>query len=113
MPKQTWSRPESSGFAAIEALLILIILAAVVGIGGYVVQQKRTATKTLAAPSLSSVTPQATASSTAASVEQLTQQEALSESGVDKTADNQVQQSASSTARADSNVGGAYNENNL
>ena len=113
MIKQSRSKSASSGFAAIEALLLVVILAAVIGVGAYVLQQKKTVTKTLAAPTVSSATPQASTSGAASSVEQLTQQETQTEAGYDNSADSQAQQADTSTVSAANNVGGAYNENSL
>lgn len=113
MSKESLSQTGTAGFAAIEAVLVLVVVAAIVGIGGYVLQQKRTANSTPGAHGSSSLAQSASPPGTTASIDQLSQHEAQSEAGVDKSADSQAQQSVNANTSADSNVGGAYDENTL
>ena len=108
-------RSNSAGFAAVEGFLILVILVAIAGVGAYVLHQKKVADTSLnntAATSSTAATPTATTGTTA-SIDQLTQQDGQAEASVDSSSDTQVQQNAGSANAATSNVGGAYNENNL
>jgi len=106
---RTFKGNKSAGFAVVEALLIIVILAGIVGIGVYIMHQRQT-TKTTASGATSQT--QAPAGTTS-SIDQLTQQDAQTEAGTDSQADNQMQQDATSANSATSNVGGAYNEANL
>ncbi len=104
-----------TGFAIIEAVLILVIIGAVVGVGAYVLNAKKTVNKTL---SSGTTTPaqQATpvlANGTTASIDQLTQQEAQSETAANNSGDSQLQQDSSSSNASVSNVGSSYNESSL
>ena len=98
---------KAAGFSAVEALLLLVIVGAIAGIGVYVVRQKDNANNTL---SSGSVTQNKAPAGTTGSIDQLTQQDAQTESGVDNSADATVQQNASSANGTVNNVGGAYNE---
>jgi len=111
------ARYRNRGFALVEAVLIVLVIAALVGIGAYVVQHRtstlnssstgNTSASNNGSGSNSSAVP---ANGTTASVDALTQADANSESGVDTKADTQAQQDAGSANTAVSNVGGAYNE---
>lgn len=103
----------SAGFAVVEALLILVILAAIVGVGAYVVRQKHNANSTLGSGTGGNSTSTKAPAGTTTSIDQLTQQDAQTEAGVDAAADNSTQQTSTSANGAASNVGGAYNETNL
>ncbi len=101
----------TGGFAAIEAVLILIIIVAVIGIGAYVLHQKSNSDKTL---TTTSSEPVAKASAgTTESIDQLTEQDAKDEAAVDKAGDSSLQQAATSPDTSVNNVGGAYNESNF
>jgi hypothetical protein len=105
-------KANSSGFAAVEGLLVVVMIAAIVGIGAYVVHQKNSTDKTLS--STSNSTPEAKpAAGTANSIDQITQQDAQTETGIDNTADSGIQQDSTAANAATNSVGGAYNENNL
>lgn len=97
------------GFALVEGILLLVIVAAVIGVGVYVIHQKHKSEKTLASNSGTSAQTKAPAGSTA-SVDQLTQQDSQTEASVDSSADGTAQQDAMSANSAVSNLGGAYNE---
>lgn len=101
----------SAGFTLVETVLVLVILAAIVGVGVYVVRQKQNANSTLSGTS-SGLRTKAPAG-TSASIDQLTGQAAQTEAGADSSADNQTQQNATSANTAVSNVGGAYDEASL
>ena len=96
----------ASGFTAVEAVLVIVVLAAVVGVGIFVVHREHAANTT-------ANTQAAAPAGTSASVDQLTQQDAQTEAAVDGQGDSQVQQDALSANSAVSNVGGAYNESTL
>jgi hypothetical protein len=105
------TKSKTEGFAALEGLLLLVIAVAIVGVGAFVIHQKHSAEKTLS----SSVTTsgQATApTGTTANIDQLTQQDAQTETSADNTADAGFQQAATGANGAVNNVGGAYNEAN-
>lgn len=103
---------KSAGFAIMEGLLILVIVAAIAGVGAYVLHQKHNADATLSSASSTPAQTIAPAGTTA-SIDQLTQQDAQTEASVDNNSDSQTQQNASSANTSISNVGGAYNENNF
>jgi uncharacterized protein HemX len=105
-------KDKSAGFALVETVLIVVILAAIVGVGVYIMRQKQNTNSTLS--STSNGTLQAKSlTGTTANISQLTQQDAQTEASVDSSADSQTQQDATSANGAVNNVGGAYNETNL
>jgi cytoskeletal protein RodZ len=111
----TKSRIDQRGFGVVEALLVVVIVGAIAGIGVYVVRQKNHtdtllnktnttgAASTVAAPS----------AGTTASVDQLTEQETQTEVSADHASDARVSQDATSANSAATNVGSAYNEANF
>ena len=101
-------RNYTQGFALVEALLVVIILAALVGVGIYVVHRQPHANTPTATGSTVPV-----ANGTTESINQLTQQDAQIEAGVDSASDSQAQQTSMSANGALNNVAGAYDENNL
>jgi hypothetical protein len=111
----TRSRIDQRGFGIVEALLILVVVGAIAGIGVYVIRQKNrtdtllSKTNTTGAVS-TAVTPSA---GTTASIDQLTEQETQTEVGADHAADVQVGLDATSANSAATNVGSAYNEANF
>lgn len=109
--KATSKRDKSAGFAIVETLLILIILAAIVGVGAYVVRQRNNANNTFGTGSAS--TAKKASDGTTARINQLTTQESQTESNIDSSADTGTQQASTSANGAASNVGGAYSETNL
>ncbi|MDB5176238.1 MAG: hypothetical protein JWM81_1096 [Candidatus Saccharibacteria bacterium] len=108
-------RKSSSGFALVEALLVLVIIAIIAGVGAYVLHQKNSADATLSSEAKisSSQSPTTTASGTSASIDKLTQQDSQNEASVDSSSDGQIQQTSTSDSSTVSSVGSAYNENNL
>lgn len=110
--KTSSKQDKSAGFAVVETLLVLVILAAIVGVGMYVVRQRNNANSTLSGNGIAPTSVKAPAGTTA-SVSQLTQQDAQTEAGADSSADSSVQQNSTSANGAANNVGGAYNETNL
>lgn len=108
------SRQDQSGFAIVEAVLILVVIAAIAGVGYYVVNQNKQASKTLnSTASNSGANTQPAAPGTTASIDQLTSANASAETSADNSADSQIQSNLNSTNSASNSVGGAYNENNL
>lgn len=103
---------KSAGFAIIEIVLVVVVVA-ISGVVGYVFYQKQGTNKTASITS-SSMSPQlAAAAGTTASIDELTQKDALAEAGVDTGADTQAQQTATSSNEVINNVEGAYDEISL
>ncbi len=97
---------KTDGFALVEVVLLVVAVTAIAGVGVYVLHHRHGAKATLS-NNAQTVAP---AAGTTASVDQLTQQDANTETGVDNAADASTQQNATSANAAISNVGGAYNE---
>lgn len=122
---------QDSGFAAVEALLILIIIGAVVGIGSYVVNQKNgvkasiesnTATSSQTSAVKTTVPTVATVStasklsvvnSTTSDISNLISSESDTEANLDRLSDAETLTNISDSNNAASNLVGAYNENDL
>ena len=106
---------KSGGFAVVEACLVLVIIGAIVGIGYYVINQKNQANKTVSSSTLTTDgnTANPASAGTSASIDQLTQADAKSETSASTAADSQIQAQLSNVNSANSSVAGAYNENNL
>lgn len=98
-------RVQSAGMVPVDAIIAIVVVAAIVGVGVFVIQHRQT-------PSTASTIPSVTAA-TSASIEQLTQGDAQAEQQADKNADTQSERDATSANSAVSNVGGAYNETTL
>lgn len=103
-------RKRQEGFSAVEIVLVLVIVAAVVGVGYYVWHQGQS--NQLSNNSSTPATTKAPAG-TSASIDQITTQDAQTETAVDNGADKQTGQNATSADTALNNVGGAYNETSL
>ena len=105
------------GFSAIESLLIVIIIAAVGGIGYYVVNQGHKANATLSSNASSVPTTGNTASLTpngsTSSIDSLTAQDASSEQSLDTQYTSTDQSASKSADTSTSNVGGSYDESTL
>lgn len=104
---------KEGGIAVVELVLLLVIVAAIVGVGLYVARQKTNTESTLSTANSSNSSVPKAPQGTSASVEQLTEQDASSEAAADHSADTSVQQDAASANGAASNLGGAYNESNF
>jgi len=102
-----------SGFSAVEAVLVVVIIAAIAGVGYYVMRQKQTANDNLSGATSTTKQAAVTPTGTTANIDQLTQQDSQTEFGVDNSVDNQMGQDAASANTTVNNVGGAYNEANL
>lgn len=101
------------GFAHLEIVLVGVVIV-IIGAIGYMFYHNVIANKSDANTVNSAMqTPAAAPAGTTASIDQLTQQAAAAEAGVDSSADAQSEQNATSADSAVSNVGGAYDENNL
>lgn len=105
------------GFAVIELVLVLVIVAGIVGIGVYVFKQKQnandlTATTATTVPTVKSVA-KVPAAGTSAAIDELTNTDASAEMSASNGSDNQLQQDALSANTTVSNVGGAYNESSF
>jgi uncharacterized protein HemX len=98
---------KQAGFAVVEALLLIVIVAAVVGVAAFVMHQKHRADQTLTSTNTSAGN---APTGTTASVDQLTQQDAKTEASIDNSADASYQQAATSPNGSLGNLGGAYNE---
>jgi len=98
-----------AGFAGLEAVLLVVIVAAIVGVGAYVLHQRHVADKTLSVGTgAAGNAPQGTTTS----IDQITEQDAKTESSVDNSADASFQQDATGPNAAVNSLGGAYNEAN-
>ncbi len=114
------------GFSAIEGLLVLAIVGAVVFVGWYIYHVKhnpRTSlnksssasqadtTSTPVAASGTQQTPTISSSpGTTSSIDQLTQQDSQSESAINTKYESSDQSTVNNANSAQSNLGGAYNE---
>lgn len=108
---KSWRTP---GFAALEAVLVIVVIAGIVAAGLYVFNKKHQVASTSNAANTASSQPATPPiNGTSASVSQLAQQAANTEASVDTSNDAQAQQSITAANSAAGNVGGAYNENNL
>lgn len=110
-------KKDQRGFAFVEALLIIVIIGLVAGVGYYVVKQRSNgvtpATSSAPAASSPSTTATVTASAgTTDAIDQLTQADAQSEDSINSKYEKQTQSAATSDSTALSNLGGAYNESN-
>ena len=106
----------SDGFAVVEVVLILVIVAGVLGAGAYVYSKhhKVNTTATTANTATTTASSQSVPlNGTTNSVQQLMQQEIQSETSADSSADAQNMQTVTNVNSAATNVGGAYNENTL
>jgi uncharacterized protein (UPF0333 family) len=102
----------NNGFSAVEALLVIVIVAAVVGTGLYINHRHKSKVTSSTSSVAKAPTPSAQPGTTA-SITQLTQQDATTEQAVDKNYDSQTQQTATSANPAAANVGGAYDASSL
>lgn len=98
----------SQGFAAVEVILIAVIVLAIIGIGYYVIHQKNSANQTLSTSNSSVLSP-----GTTSGINKLTLQDANTESSVDGGYDGQIQTNISNANNSAAQVGNAYNESNL
>lgn len=106
----------TSGFAVVEAVLVLVIVAGVLGAGAYVYSKHHKASTTATTSNTATTTASSQAvplNGTTNSVQQLMQQEVQSEASADNSADAQNMQTVTNVNSAATNVGGAYNENAL
>jgi prepilin-type N-terminal cleavage/methylation domain-containing protein len=106
----------NDGFALVEVVLVLVIVAGVLGAGAYVYSKHHKANTTASTSNTATTTASNQSvplNGTTNSVQQLTQQEVQSETTVDSSIDAQNQQTVTNVNAAATNVGGAYNENTL
>jgi prepilin-type N-terminal cleavage/methylation domain-containing protein len=97
-----------AGFTVIEVLLVATVIAIVGGLVYVYFQHQSTTTSNNTSP-ISGISQAVVApAGTTTSVAQLTAQYAQTEANVDKSADSQILQNATSANSAASNVGGAY-----
>ena len=99
------------GFAVLEAIIILVVIFAIAGIGFYVVNRHHSNTASI--NSQSSANPINVKPGTTYSIKQLTTQDAQSEAATESNSDSQTQSNATSIDSAASNVEGAYNATSL
>jgi hypothetical protein len=102
------------GFAAVESLLVLIIIGMVVGVGYWVITQRNTTpTSSNATNNSSAITrPVKDSTGTISSIDQLTSVDSQSEANISNANDSSEQSTAQSSSSSAANVGGAYNESN-
>jgi len=96
------------GFALVESLLIIVIIALIVGVGYWVVTQRNKNNTT--ATSDSQTTTAKAPEGTTASIDQLTQADSQAEAAIDSKYAANEQTNSTSTNAALKNLGGAYNE---
>lgn len=107
-------KDNSAGFAAVEAVLIVVIIAVIGGVGAYVLKQNNAANHSLSSASHADNTAAIPVSAgTTASIDQLTQLDAQSETDAYTAGDTQTQTNTSDANSAVTNVGGAYDETSL
>lgn len=110
----SFNRETSRGFAHLEILLVAVAVV-IVGAVGYLFYHNIIANKstddTVSSTTNKSVAP--APAGTSARIDQITAQDAATEAGVDSNADTQSEQNVTSADSAVSNVGNAYNENDL
>jgi len=100
----------TAGFAAVETLLLVVILGLVAGVGYWVTTQRHKTTASVT--SLTPSTATKAASGTATAIDQLTASDAQAETTISTKHDATTQANAASSNAAASNIGGAYNESN-
>lgn len=111
--KKSIQNKSLAGFAAVEAVLIVVVVAAFIGVGGYVLKQNHNVSSTISSTPDISLSKSIAPSGSAASLDQSAQLDAQTETNVDNSADGQTQQNAVGTDSAIINVGGSYDENTL
>ena len=99
-------KSNQKGIAGIEALLFIILLAAVIGVGFWVVKQRSNARGTNGAKATTSGVNPAKAGTTAG-IDDLTKAEGDSETAIDQKNESSEQSKATSTNTAQQNIGGA------
>lgn len=120
-------KSNEKGFAVIESALILIIIAAVIGIGGYVIKQKNStkasvetstsSTKTSASKEIvvipSTASKLAVVNATNSEITKLISDESDNEFNLDNTADSDTVSNINGSDKAATNIGDSFNENDL
>jgi FlaG/FlaF family flagellin (archaellin) len=109
---QTLKHRGRIGFTAIELLLMIAVVAIVGGLV-YVYILRSNNSSNSATPTASTSQGVSAPAGTTSSITQITEQDAQTEIGVDKSADSQTQQNADSANSAANDVGGAYNASNF
>ncbi len=112
MRRHCLGQDRSAGFAVVEGVLIVLIIAAIVGVGAFVMHQKNKADSTLSSTTTSATT-LSTPAGTSSSIDKLTIQEAQAETGIDNSTDTNLQQSASSDDASVNTLEGANDEERL
>ncbi|HVS58756.1 MAG TPA: hypothetical protein VHD60_03385 [Candidatus Saccharimonadales bacterium] len=116
MYRTTKKASYQAGFAFIEALLVLVVIGLLVGVGLYVAKQRQNV-NSLSASTLGTSQDQKTKVTakpgTAANVTELVEQSAQDEASISSQNDNAETQAALSANTAASNLGGAYDESTL
>lgn len=105
---------QASGFSAVEAVLVIVVLIGIVGAGYLVLARKHQSASNSNVSNASTSQPQSPPlNGTTASVSQISQADTQAETKAESAGDGQTQQSVTGANTAANNVGGAYNENNL
>jgi len=104
-------KARQQGYAAVEIVLIVVIVALIGGIGVWIYKQNN---KQVVAPAADSSngTTQA-AAGTSEGVDQVSQSDAQDEAAINKKYDNSEQSTATSSNTALNNVGNSYDESNF
>lgn len=108
------TQEKTRGFAHLEILLIGGIVV-IIGAVGYLFYQNIIANKSAdnSVTSVANTSPSPAPAGTTANIDQITQQDAAAEAGVDSGTDTESEQNATSANSAVSNIGSAYDENGL
>ncbi len=96
------------GFSGIEALIIVVIVGVLGGVGYWVYSQNHK--KTPISSSIQTSTPTIKLDGTTQSVDNLTNQDANMEASIDGKYENTEQSTARAANQAAQNIGGAYDE---
>ncbi len=108
MRKQT-----QSGFAIIEAVLIVVVLALLGGVGFWVVSKNKSTQQSASQSSVETKKPLETAKAPTAAVEQSLSQSIDVETAADDDGAASVEKEIDSAVSASATVGDSFNENNL
>jgi hypothetical protein len=101
-------KPVNNNFKLIEAVLLVIFVAAIGAVYAYIVHERNTPSNLLSSSSQNYTAPPGTT----ASIEQITLQDGANEADIEDSHDAAYAQSATSSNSAVIKVGNAYNETN-
>lgn len=124
--KISLKKMNGSGFAVLEAVLILVIIGAITGIGSYVLKQNNTKSsidtsistneptaENIAATATVNTSKLSAINSTVEDISSILEQDFKDEVDVDVSSDDDVEANSLSSNNEASDIGDAYNENEL